>query len=412
MSALAVYLSEAGHIVKGSDFSDYYFTVDELNKHNIEIFTYDTTNITNDYIYIIGLSIKKDNVEFAEILNRDLEYYYYNDFIGEFIDKKMIAVSGTHGKTTTTYLINELSDISCIVGCGKGIYNESTYFALEACEYKNHFFSYTPELLVILNIDYDHPDWFKNKKDIVNSFQGICDRSSKVLLNGDDKWCRMIKHSNIYTFGFKNNNNYVIKIMRKHQNGYVFLLKGENLCRILRCDLSGIHNLYNYVGAYLACMMCDLPLNHDKKVSLPFKRLTTYKYGNSILIDDYAHHPTEIKALYEQLKDIYPEYKYNVIFQSHTYSRTLKFRRQFKQVLKKFDKVYMLDVFSSMREGKSMVYQKKVNRYFRCFSKFNEEVINKINKTKNEVWVFLGAGNASEYLKQFKNKQKEVMKIQ
>ena len=152
MSSLGIYLKQAGHEVKGSDNSEYYFTVEELSKYDIEIKEYNESNITNEFIYIIGLSIRKDNVEFKEILDRDLEYYYYNDFIGEFIEKKLIAVSGTHGKTTTAHIVKELTDISCIIGCGDGRYNENEYLVLEACEYKNHYYSYLPEILLILNI--------------------------------------------------------------------------------------------------------------------------------------------------------------------------------------------------------------------------------------------------------------------
>ncbi|MBE6130342.1 MAG: hypothetical protein E7183_01270 [Erysipelotrichaceae bacterium] len=411
MSGLAIFLKEAGHEVVGSDNSNYYFTVDELNNNDIEIKEYNKNNIKNDCIYIIGLSIKKDNVEFSEILNRDLEYYYYNDFIGEFIDKKMIAVSGTHGKTTTCHIIKELSNISYIIGCGNGGCNESEYFVLEACEYKNHFHSYSPELLLILNMDIDHPDFFKNKKDVINSYQGMCDRSKVVLVNGDDKLSKYLVHSNIYTYGFSEGVDYQIKLIESSVNGYKFLLKGKGLCRFLKCNLVGIHNLYNYVGAYLACLLSYLKINQYVNITLPKRRMTSYKYGNSVLIDDYAHHPTEINALLESLKIKYDGYKINCIFQSHTYSRTIKYRNEFKKVLKKFDDVYLLDVFSSAREKEGVLMQKRVNRYFRKFKKYDSSILESICESNKEVWVFLGAGTSNELLETFKKEHFNAMKM-
>ena len=402
MSSLGIYLKQAGHEVKGSDSGEYYFTVDELNKYDIEIKDYDKNNIKNDYIYIIGLSIKKNNVEFEEILKRDLEYYYYNDFIGEFIDKKMIAVSGTHGKTTTAHIVKELTDISYIIGCGDGRYNESEYFVLEACEYRNHYYSYLPEILLILNMDLDHPDFFKNKKDVIKSYQGMCDRSKVVVVNGDDKLSKCLNHHNIYYYGFRNDVDFKIKLISESKNGYVFLLKGNGLCRLLKCNLVGLHNLYNYVGAYLVSYLSNLKINHYKNISLPKRRMSSYIYGNSILIDDYAHHPSEIKALYESLRIMYSKYKITCIFQSHTYSRTIRFKKEFKKVLKLFDDVYLLDVFSSAREISDEQMVKKVNRYFKKFKKFNENILNNIKKEKNEVWVFLGAGICNELLEKFK----------
>jgi UDP-N-acetylmuramate--alanine ligase len=130
--------------------------------------------------------------------------------------------------------------------------------------------------------------------------------------------------------------------------------------------------------------------------------MSSYIYGNSILIDDYAHHPSEIKALYESLRIMYSKYKITCIFQSHTYSRTIRFKKEFKKVLKLFDDVYLLDVFSSAREISDEQMVKKVNRYFKKFKKFNENILNNIKKEKNEVWVFLGAGICNELLEKFK----------
>ena len=411
MSSLAIYLNDLGHEVCGSDTNEYFYTENELRNRSIEIHDYDASNVTNDYIYIIGLSINKENEEFSEILNRNLEYYFYNEFISEFIDKKIIAVSGTHGKTTTAHIMKELSNCSCIIGCGEGLGNDSEYLILEACEYKNTFLSYSPELLVIQNMDFDHPDFFKNQMQVINSFQQMANRANKVLINGDLKDSDKIVHKCKITYGFNEKNDYRIIIISTNESGYTILLKGNNLCRMLKCNLFGVHNIYNYVGAYLSCILLDIKIYHKGKLTLPSRRMTKYKYGNAILIDDYAHHPTAINALYSSLKLEYRNIPINVIFQSHTYSRTLQFKKDFKKALKKFNKVFLLDVFPSAREKYDFKLQRKVDFYFRTFKKFNINDFKLIDKNEEKVWVFLGAGRSNEIIELLQNENDDVMKI-
>ena len=411
MSALACYLNDLGHIVLGSDTNEYFFTENELRKRNIEINEYDKDNITKDYIYVIGLSITKENEEFSEIIDKDLEYYYYNDFINEFIDKKIIAVSGTHGKTTTAHILSEISNCSYIIGCGEGKGNDNPYLILEACEYRNNFLSYSPELLIIQNMDFDHPDFFKNKKDVINSFQQMANNSKQILINGDLKDSSKIVHKTKYTYGFSETNDFRIVIISTKESGYTLLLKGENLCRLLKCNLLGIHNIYNYVASYISCILCNLEIKHHKLLTLPNRRMTKYKFGKCILIDDYAHHPSEINALYSTVKIEYPSLPINVFFQSHTYSRTLKFRKLFKKELKKFNNVYMLDVFPSAREPFSSSIQKKVDFYFRCFKKFDINDIQKVNQNEECIWIFLGAGRCNEIIELLQNENSNIMKI-
>ncbi len=415
MSALALYLKSKGYDVIGSDVHNYYFTMEQLQEQDIVIKDYNEDNITNEYIYIIGLSITKENIEFKKILALDLEYYYYNDFINEFLKEKKIAVSGSHGKTTTCYLMKQMANISYIIGCGEGNFVNSPYLVLEACEYKNHFHSYEPSLLIIQSLDYDHPDFFKNKKELIDSYQLMAYKSDIILINGDDKNSSKIKHTRKYSYGINAENDFLIKIITTNSDGYTFLLKGENLCKVLKCNLLGIHNLYNYVAAYLALFLLDIKIINKTNLVYPLRRMTIHQFNNSMLVDDYAHHPNEIKSLYETLRLTFPNYIIKVIFQSHTYSRTIKFKKSFKKVLKLFDEVYMMDVFSSAREKVNPKLQKQLDFYFRKFNKYNQDILSKIDGKENIVWVFLGAGEANiliEKLKKIHNNHSEIiMKI-
>lgn len=400
MSALACFLKEAGHNVIGSDNSNYYFTVDSLLEKDILILEYNETNITSDYIYIIGLSVDDTNIELSIVKSLNYEYYYYNDFIASFLTKnqKLICVAGTHGKTTTSYLIHKMTNASCIVGCGYGRYTNSPLLVVEACEYQDHFLVYNPDVLVITSIDYDHPDYFKNIKAVINSFNSLARLSKVVIINKDLKYTKYIKHNNIITFGLNEKSDYQIKIIEESSSGYSILLKGSNICRILHANLCGLHNLYNFVASYVTSLICLVKTNLAS-INLPIKRNTKYIYGKTIIIDDYAHHPKEIESLYNSIHMEYPNSLIKVIFQPHTYSRTITFKKDFIKALSKFDQVYIMDVFTSSREAYDIKLQSKIDKTFKRFDKFKKEVINQISKEKEEVWVFLGAGSQSDLLK-------------
>ena len=125
--------------------------------------------------------------------------HLYNEFIGNIKNKELLCISGTHGKTTTTSFIYQLANnnVSAIIGDGTGYSNiNNKYLAVESCEYQNHFLKYFPKLGIILNMELDHPDFFSNIKDVIKSFQNFANNSEIVLINGDDKNSKKIKHKN------------------------------------------------------------------------------------------------------------------------------------------------------------------------------------------------------------------------
>ena len=209
-SSLACFLKDLGYIVHGSDVKDYFITEEALRDKEIPIYEYKEDNIDGKDIYIIGHSTV-NNIETKKVLKNDYVHYCYNEFINNIKYKKKIAVSGTHGKTTTTkLLVHMLSNIkpSYIIGDGEGYGNiHSKELVFEACEYKNHFHAYYPEILIINNIELDHPDFFKSTKQLIKSFQQAASQSTYLIINGDDKNCKKIKHKNKITFGFNNDNN-------------------------------------------------------------------------------------------------------------------------------------------------------------------------------------------------------------
>lgn len=406
MSSLAKMLQSEENQVVGSDTDEYYFTEDSLREKQIPIFPFDKDNIQGDAFYIIGNAFHQDNnEEVAKIITCQYSYAYYHDFIGQHLHKKIIAVAGTHGKTTTSYFLAEMLDKKCnfIIGDGEGESYPSDYLVLEACEYQSHFLSYHPEWLIINNIELDHTDYYKSKKQLLRAFQQFANQAKTVLINGDDVLASKIKHPQKITFGFSKKNDIQIKILSTTAHCYYIQINYFGHI-YLKVPYLGRHMIYNYVASYMTLQLNGFTPKTLSKDQLPRRRLTTYAYQNSILIDDYAHHPTEIKALHETLRLKYPHFKINVIFQPHTYERTFHFKKEFIQELRLYDKVYLLEVFSSKREKTSQKLQDKVNKIFSSFSSIQELDIEEIGK-KEEVWVFLGAGRANHILKAILEKQ-------
>lgn len=400
MSALACFLQDLGNEVIGSDYPNTYFTDQILEERKIKVYNFNEAKIDSNYIYIIGLAFNEDNDDVKTIKQNHYKYYYYNDFIGHELNMDIIAVSGTHGKTTTTTFLSQMlnNQASFIIGdgTGKGL-KGSNKLVLEACEYKNHFFAYQPKLLLINNIELDHPDFFKNINDVVSSFQKMVDQSKLVIVNGDDPNIEKLTFNKVIKVGQDKTNDVIFKVIKTNKEGTFVNVKEKNKIYALFIPFFGIHLVYDFVMAYVACRVLGVT-PYIQELTLPKRRMTEYKYGNAILIDDYGHHPTEIKSLYYSIKEKYPNHSINVIFQPHTYSRTLTLKKEFKEALSLFDTVYLDKVFPSSREKVSTFKQLKINKIFKKYRLFTPSIINLINPKKAEVWVFLGAGIVNGYI--------------
>lgn len=331
----------------------------------------------------------------------------------------MIAIAGTHGKTTTCKLLAHLlkeEDVSYIIGSGEGYGSLHTKdLIVEACEYKEHFLKFKPKVLIINNIEMDHPDYYKNIKMIISAFQKVANQSEMVIANGDDENVRKIRHSNIYYFGFGNNNDIKTEILKTSENGYKISITANKEKREYQLPFTGKHMIYNFLASFT-----EVFLNHQeesikqidiklKNFEFPKRRLNQFKYHELIFIDDYAHHPTEIKALYDSIKQLYPSHKIAVLFQPHTYTRTLKLKKEFIEVLSLFDDIYIHPTFTSKREKQNKILDKKVKRIFKNFKIFTPNLIEIIkenirqNSYKKIIWIFLGAGTMDQYWNEIKN---------
>lgn len=407
MSSLACILKDMGNVVTGSDVKEHFFTEKSLDEKNI---TYEefTDEVTNEYFYVISSAYDINNIVVKKIINENYNYMYYHEFIEFFFKKKKIGICGSHGKTTTTKVIAKVledKNICYLSGdsSGKGTKNYE-YFVLEACEYKNHFLSYTYDYLIMTNIDYDHPDYFKNKDDYLQAFQEVSKKTKCLIANGDDENIKRIKHKNKITYGFNYDNDYVIYSINKYKNGYFISIVNREKEEKLYIPLFGKHNILNVVASYVLVDLLKIDVQFQKKIyefKLPKRRMEEVKYKSNILICDYAHHPTEIKALIEAILEKY-EKEIIIIFQPHTYSRTLALKEDFRKCFEKAKKLYIMNTFIS-REQYDQNKEREVKKVFSFFDDYDEKVYLSLKKETNKVILFLGAGTVDKEMEKLYN---------
>ena len=237
MSALAVILKKLGYEVNGSDLEKHFFTEEELIKNNIEMTPYDKKNIKEGMKIIKGASITEDNIELIRAKELGLEIITYEEMVGKLTrEYKTICIAGCHGKTTTTAMTSLVFDkivgINYLIGDGTGYADKkNSFFALESCEYKRHFLSYLPYYAVILNIDLDHVDYFKDINDVINAYEEFANSATKMVITcGDDELVRKMKLTKeVSYFGINEDNDIRAINIEYNQNGTSFdvIAKGE-----------------------------------------------------------------------------------------------------------------------------------------------------------------------------------------
>jgi len=406
MSALAVSLKQLGHEVSGSDVEEHFFTTPILNENNILVTSFDEKNITANKTYIISTAFDNKNIEVKKVFLKNYKYYYYHEFLEKFYKGIKIGVSGVHGKTTTAMLIASLfadQNISAVIGDGTGIGNKNyKYFIFEACEYKNHFHIFNYDYLVINNIDYDHPDFFNSLEDVKRSFQIASDKTKVLVINGDDENAKDIKNNNKYTFGMNEANFTSCKIKKQVETGYFLDIIIDNKPYKFYLPFLGKHMIYNFLASitiyYLTGGKMDNLQDKILKLKLPKRRMEELFYYDNIIIDDYAHHPTEIKACINAVKEKYPNKKIVVLFEPHTYTRTLALEEDFKNSFQGADEVYIAKTFTSKREKHNPSLEKKVREIFGNAKRFHLGLLSSLKKYQGSVIIFMGAGNIRKYI--------------
>lgn len=404
MSALASILKDFGYIVTGSDVEEDYFTTKKLESKKINYTLFNESNITSDKTYIASSCYDNSNIEVREVNKKGYPLYYYHEFIEMFFKNK-IGVAGTHGKTTTTSLLAKLfqdKKITYLIGDGTGGgVKDYDYFIFEACEYQDHFLNYNYEYLIITNVDYDHPDYFKTMDDVIISFQEVAKKAKNIIMNNDDINSKLIEHKSKLTFGFSDGADLKATILKSFQNGYSIKVDIKEVDYCFFLPFTGKHMIYNFLAAlsiyylngYNLNLVQDMIITYKK----PARRMEEHYYFDNIIIDDYAHHPKEIEACINAIEQKYPTKDLVIIFQPHTYSRTLALKNEFRNVFVNRD-LYLVKTFTSKREGKNKELEKEVFKVFTNAKMFKESDIKTLKKLNNKVILFLGAGNINSLI--------------
>lgn len=420
MSALACILKDLGHDVNGSDISEFVFTESKLIEKNIVVTDFEIENIDNTIdVIIVGnaFSDTHEQVIYAKSMNLKIIRYY--DFINEFFsDNKMIAIAGTNGKTTTTSMVNTMlssEKIISLIGDGNGFGQQnSDLFILEACEYKNTFWNYNPNVAVINNIEMDHPDFFRDINDVLNTYQKFANLAEVLIINGDDNNCRLITHENKYTFGLNQENFLYLKNIKTNTKGFSFnLIIDNNDFGYYELPFVGDHMIYNSMASILVGYLQDIDIKEIISNLALFTgarrrfEITEVSNTNLYVIDDYAHHPTAIELTINAIRQKFPNCELTVIFQPHTFSRTIEFLDEFAETLNASDYLYLAEIFGSARESQSDV---NIDILKDKVKSLNGEILDNLDHLKgiksNHVVAILGAGNVDVL---YKNKVVEFL---
>ncbi len=436
MSGFAEYLHTYGFKVSGSDAHKTNIT-DHLSELGIEFFLGQRpSNITPDIdVVVYTAAIKEDNDEFTEVKRRNLPMLSRAEMIGQLMLNfdNTIAISGTHGKTTTTSMLSSIymeADLDPTISVG-GILDtiggsirigKSENFIIEACEYTNTFLHFNPKRSIILNIDADHLDFFKDLADIRNSFRLFAERLPKdgqLFINGEiadyteitsDLECEVFTYgitdpkyrtSDNSTYDYSADN---IKLDRQCVGSFDFYYKGRFVDKI-KLNVIGVHNVSNSLPVIGAALQTGIPMDAVKNALLSFKnskRRFEYKgdVGGVTIIDDYAHHPTEVKATLMAARSC-PHETLWCVFQPHTYTRTRQHLQEFAEALSLADNVILADIYAAREKDPGNISSKDLAEavsklgtevhYFKSFDDIENFILQ--NCINGDLLITMGAGD-------------------
>ena len=415
MSSLAQIAYDMGNEVQGSDEETYFFTQEKLEQRNIPMYYYGAENIKEGYEVILGNAFNETHVEYRRAKELGLPTYTYSQFLGKLLSEvTSIAVTGAHGKTTTTTMASNIFKhnhvTSYLIGDGTGHGEKnSEYMVAEACEYYRHFLAYRPDYAVVTNIDFDHPDYFNDEHDMFDAFQSFVNQvKNTVVICGDDRLASQLKPANAKTikYGFNEGNDYQIKnVQTTSEHSKFDIYKNSDLLGTFTMAIFGLHDISNATAAIALADLVGISVEKIQESLDLYKpaerRFSEHKIGNSVIVDDYAHHPSEIKATINSARRKYAGKEVIAIFQPHTYTRTAKFLREFAESLETADRVFLCPIFASVREKEKIVGIEDLQKVTKDAQIINSE--NDFDKLNfdNSVFLFMGAGNIDKLCHKF-----------
>jgi len=425
MSAIALVLKGMGNQVSGSDIKRSRYTA-ILENEGIKVYTsHDPSNLGDSEIVVYSAAIPYDNVEMAEARKRNLDIMGRSDILAQILNsKKGIAISGTHGKTTTTSMVSlllrgsdldptiiiggELNELGSNARCGKG-----DYVVAEACESDGSFLKYNPYISLITNIEEDHMDYYKDYGNLKKSFLKFIENTSKggfVIIDGDEVDLEGNTGKRMVSYGFGAENDLCAKDIRYANFGssYSLEIKGKKDGKIkVRLNVPGIHNVKNSLAALSVCYCLGMDLRKTAELMQFFTGVKRRfeKRGEkkgALIFDDYAHHPSEVKAT---LAAAAREKKNRVVtvFQPHRYSRLSNLLGKFGKCFIECDILVITDVYGAGEQpllgisGKAIIDELSETGFENSMAYIPklEDVVKylELNIKKDDLVLLMGAGD-------------------
>lgn len=358
MSALALLLCDLGYEVVGyDDAKSHCFTEDNLIERGIKIYTEDNDALNQDSIVVFSSAIGHEHPQMLKAEQLNVRIYEYHEMLGRLTKKfDTICVAGCHGKTTTTAMLSHIIDgidgCNYLIGDGTGHANrESNKFILESCEYRRHFLEYEPEYVIITNIELDHMDYFKDIDDVISAYQEFANKASKMaIICGDNPYTHSLELTKpVYYYGISEDNDIQARNIEYRSDGTSFdVFIEEEYYGHFDLPLFGKHMLLNALATIGVCHYERYDAKEVSKLLKTFeganRRFKETIIGDNVLIDDYAHHPTEVGVTIKSARQKYPDKKIIAIFKPHTFSRVADFKDDFIRVLNLADKAYVMDI--------------------------------------------------------------------
>ena len=416
MATLAEILFDLGHEVSGyDDYKEHKFTQEGLDKRGIKIYYDSTHDIPKDTIVTYSKAFSVDHPEIKRVKSLGLKIIAYNELLGKLSSEfKTIGVSGTHGKTTTSTMIShvlgETKGCNYFIGDGSGFADrKNELFTLESCEFNRHFLAYHPYYAIVTNIELEHTECYKDIDEIIKTFEEFANKAHHVIACGDDKNVRKMNLKNDVTYyGFDDCNDVVCKNVTLDENGSKFdvYIKGK-LYGHFDIPLFGNHMILNALACITVCNMEGVDKEKIHTLLHTFKnakrRFKEKNFGSVVTIDDYAHHPTEIKVTIQSARQKYPNKEIVAVFLPNTYSRTKALMSDFISALKTADKAYVMDIHCDRerKEDYPGVSSDEIIKNVPNAEKISLDTVDKLLKHKNAAICFMSCTNIYELLDKY-----------
>lgn len=419
MSTLANILSDLGNEVSGYDDTvKYKFTEEGLKSRGIKIY-HEPHPMDSDTIVTYSKAFSDNHPEIKRVKELGLTIRDYNQVVGDVTSMfETIGVCGTHGKTTTSLLISDIlnNTLGCnyFVGDGTGHASKSNkLFVIESDEFNKHFLAYHPTVAVITNIELDHTECYPGGiEEIKQAFREFGNKSELIVACGDDTNIRDITFDkNVIYYGFNDNNDVVAKNVKLTDKGALFdvYINGD-LFDSYELPLFGKHMILNALSSIIIANKYNIDKDSIKKYIKEFKgakrRFKEEDINGYIIIDDYAHHPTEIEVTIDAARQKYPNKEIVAIFLPNTYSRTEVLLNDFVKALSKADKSYIMDIYCDreLQSDYPNVNSDLLIEKIKNAEKISIDTVDKLLKHKGSVLCFMSCTNIYLILDEFKKR--------